>query len=100
MTCSRWCQTTTRPPAWSSSTTSLTLWHPRRFCWPCTLILRHRSGLQDTLVQVLLETMDLTRIRAVGPGALGELGQYLPATYFTCNAQNDTISTDFLLANA
>jgi hypothetical protein len=54
----------------------------------------------DMLVQVLLETMDLTRIRAVGPEALGELGQYLPATYFAFNAQNDTISTDFLLANA
>ena len=52
------------------------------------------------LMQILMETMDLTRLRAVGPEALGELGQYLPATYFAFNAQNDTISTDFLLANA
>ena len=36
----------------------------------------------QALAQVLLETMDLTRIRAVGPEALGELGQYLPALYF------------------
>jgi hypothetical protein len=49
---------------------------------------------------VLWETMDLTRIRAVGPEALGELRQYLPALYFAFNMRNDTISTDFLQANA
>ena len=54
----------------------------------------------QALVQVLLETLDLTRIRAVGLDALGELGQYLPALYFAFNARNDTISTDFLQASA
>ena len=54
----------------------------------------------QSLAQVLWETMDLTRIRAVGPEALGELRQYLPALYFAFNMRNDTISTDFLQANA
>jgi hypothetical protein len=54
----------------------------------------------QALVQVLWETLDLTRIRAVGLDALGELGQYLPALYFAFNARNDTISTDFVQANA
>jgi hypothetical protein len=48
-----------------------------------------------SLQQVLLETLDLTRIRAVDPDALGEVGHYLPALYFACNVANDTVSTDF-----
>jgi hypothetical protein len=44
---------------------------------------------------VLLETLDLARIRAVDPDALGEIGHYLPALYFANNAAGDTVSTDF-----
>ncbi|MFN0120728.1 MAG: hypothetical protein ACKV2V_09525 [Blastocatellia bacterium] len=50
----------------------------------------------DMLEQVLLETMDLMRIRAVTPDMLGELGQYLPALYFAFNAAGETVSTDFV----
>ena len=50
----------------------------------------------EALQKVLLETMDLVRVRAVGPEALGELGQYLPALYFALNLAGDTVSTDFL----
>ena len=32
---------------------------------------------------LLLQTLQLAKIRLVGPQALGELGQYLPATYLT-----------------
>ena len=35
-----------------------------------------------SLQQVLLETLDLARIRAVDPDALDEVGHYLPALYF------------------
>jgi hypothetical protein len=48
-----------------------------------------------SLQQVLLETLDLARIRAVDPDALNEVGHYLPALYFACNTAGDTVTTDF-----
>ena len=48
-----------------------------------------------SLQQVLLETLDLARIRAVDPDALDEVGHYLPALYFAFNLAGDTVSTDF-----
>jgi hypothetical protein len=48
-----------------------------------------------TLQQVLLETLDLARLRAVDPEALDEVGHYLPALYFAVNDAGDTVSTDF-----
>jgi hypothetical protein len=48
-----------------------------------------------SLQQVLLETLDLARIRAVDPDALDEVGHYLPALYFACNTAGQTVSTDF-----
>jgi hypothetical protein len=49
-----------------------------------------------SLQQVLLETLDLARIRAVDPDALGEVGHFLPALYLACNTINDgAVSTDF-----
>ncbi len=48
-----------------------------------------------SLQQVLLETLDLARIRAVDTDVLNEVGHYLPALYFACNVNGDTVSTDF-----
>ena len=48
-----------------------------------------------SLQQVLLETLDLARIRGVDTDALDDVGHYLPALYFACNTNNDTVSTDF-----
>jgi hypothetical protein len=48
-----------------------------------------------SLQQVLLETLDLARVRAVDPDALGEVGHYLPALYFAYNTAVDAVSTDF-----
>lgn len=48
-----------------------------------------------SLQQVLLETLDLARIRAVDPDALDEVGHYLPALYFAVNTAGATVSTDF-----
>lgn len=48
-----------------------------------------------SLQQVLLETLDLARIRAVDPDALDEVGHFLPALYFACNTAGHTVSTDF-----
>jgi hypothetical protein len=46
----------------------------------------------------VLEALDLAKLRAVDPDALGALGHYLPALYFAYNAggpQTDAVSTDF-----
>jgi hypothetical protein len=48
-----------------------------------------------SLQQVLLETLDLARTRAVDPVTLDEVGHYLPALYFAYNTLGDTVSTDF-----
>jgi hypothetical protein len=50
----------------------------------------------SSLLQVLQESFDLTRIRTVTPDLLEERGQYLPALYFALNPKGDTISTNFL----
>ena len=49
-----------------------------------------------SLQQVVLETLDLARIRAVDLDALDKVGHYLPALYFAVNSAGDTVSTDFL----
>jgi hypothetical protein len=46
------------------------------------------------LQRVLLETLDLARLRAVDAEALDSTGHYLPAAYLAFNASNDTVSTD------
>jgi hypothetical protein len=46
----------------------------------------------------VLEALDLAKLRAVDPDALGALGHYLPALYFAYNAggpQTDAVSVDF-----
>jgi hypothetical protein len=48
-----------------------------------------------SLQQVLLETLDLARMRAVDSDTLNEVGHYLPALYLACNTAGDTVSTDF-----
>jgi len=47
-----------------------------------------------SLNQVLLETLDLARLRAVDPASLGAIAQYLPATYLAFNADGDAVATD------
>jgi len=48
-----------------------------------------------SMQQVLLEALDLARIRAVDPEALDEIGHYIPSLYFAANSAGDAISTDF-----
>ena len=48
-----------------------------------------------SMQRVLLETLDLARIRAVDPDSLDEVGHYLPAVFVAANAAGDTVSTDF-----
>jgi hypothetical protein len=48
-----------------------------------------------SLHRVLLETLDLAKLRAIDAEALGEIGHYLPALYFGFNANDEVVSTDF-----
>jgi hypothetical protein len=50
----------------------------------------------DTLRQVLDETFNLARLRALDTESLGEVAQYLPALYMAFNAKDDAVSTDFV----
>ena len=55
----------------------------------------------DLLEAIVLETLDLARLRAVTPEQLAsqtDLDQVLPALYFALNLENDTVSTDFARA--
>jgi hypothetical protein len=48
-----------------------------------------------SLHRVLLETLDLAKLRAIDAEALGEIGHYLPALYFGFNTNDEVVSTDF-----
>jgi hypothetical protein len=48
-----------------------------------------------SLHRVLVETLDLAKLRAVDAEALGEIGHYMPALFFAFNTNNEVASTDF-----
>jgi hypothetical protein len=48
----------------------------------------------ESLRRVLVETLDLAKLRAVEPSLLGGVAQYLPASYVALNAAGDAVSTD------
>jgi hypothetical protein len=54
-----------------------------------------RAWTVADLHRVLVETLDLAKLRAVDTEALGELGHYLPALFFAFNPEDDAVSTDF-----
>ena len=47
-----------------------------------------------SLNRVVLETLDLAHLRAVGPEAVDAVGHYLPATMLAFNVDGDAVSTD------
>lgn len=48
----------------------------------------------ETLRRVLMDTLDLAKLRAVDLRHLGAAAQYLPALYLPFNANDDAVSTD------
>jgi hypothetical protein len=50
----------------------------------------------ETLRQVLMETLDLAKLRAVDTSLLGAAAQYLPGIYVPFNADDAAVSTDFV----
>jgi hypothetical protein len=49
----------------------------------------------ETLRRVLMETLDLAKLRSVDTGLLGGAAQYLPGLYFAFNTCDHAVSTDF-----
>ncbi|MBV9062277.1 MAG: hypothetical protein JOY77_05025 [Alphaproteobacteria bacterium] len=49
----------------------------------------------ETLRRVLMETLDLAKLRAVDTGSLGQAAQYLPGLYLALNTSDHAVSTDF-----
>jgi hypothetical protein len=47
------------------------------------------------LNRVLIETLELAKLRAVDPAALGDISHWLPALHFAFNVDGDAVSTDF-----
>lgn len=50
----------------------------------------------ESLRNVLSETLDLAKLRAVDPSLLGAVAQYLPALYVPFNSTDAAVSTDFV----
>jgi hypothetical protein len=49
----------------------------------------------ETLRRVLIETLDLAKLRAVDTASLGMAAQYLPGLYCAFNTEDHAVSTDF-----
>jgi hypothetical protein len=49
----------------------------------------------DTLVEIVGDTLDLAKMRAVDGELLGILGQLLPAIYLSANVKDETVNTSF-----
>jgi hypothetical protein len=59
---------------------------------PPTLVTERERWDLDSLIDTLNETLDLAKMRAVDLSLLGDLGQLLPAIYFTANENDDAIT--------
>ena len=59
---------------------------------------RQAAWSLDALEAVLLETLELAKLRLVDLDALGTGGALAPAAWFAYNTKDDTVSTDFTVA--
>jgi hypothetical protein len=87
-------------PSASETTAIAFQFDPPDVCAPQCLLLAvppvpGAEWTADTLLQVLDETRDLAKLRAVDIEALGETAQYLPALCLAFNAKDAAVSTDF-----
>ena len=65
---------------------------------PCCSRCRRRPDQAWTvgsLYRVLLETLDLAKLRAIDAESLDRAAHYLPGLYLAFNAKDDAVSTDF-----
>jgi hypothetical protein len=59
-----------------------------------------QSWTVATLNRVLMETLDLAKLRGVRHDQLGDLAHYVPATYLAFNLNADAVSTDLTALTA
>ena len=82
-------------------TTAITFqFNPPDACAPQSVLLAVPPAPEEawtvaSLHRVLVETLDLAKLRAVDAELLTNASQYLPALYFAFNAKDDAVSTDF-----
>jgi hypothetical protein len=74
--------------------------NPPDACAPQSLLLAvppvpDQAWTVASLHRVLVETLDLAKLRAVDAELLADASQYLPALYFAFNVRDDAVSTDF-----
>ncbi|MEO8333645.1 MAG: hypothetical protein ABI664_01645 [bacterium] len=83
-------------------TTALTFqYNPPDACAPqCVLLavppIPENDWTVESLHRVLMETLDMAKLRAVDPDLLGAVYHYLPGLYLAFNAKDDTVSTNFV----
>ena len=84
-----------------SETAAITFqYNPPDVCAPQSILLAvppvpDKAWTAWDLQRVLIETLDLAKLRAVDAAALTEVSHFFPATYFGFNADNAAVSTDF-----
>lgn len=85
----------------SKETTAIAFqFNPPDACAPQSILLAvppvpDQPWTVASLHRVLVETLDLAKLRAVDAEALGEIGHYMPALFFAFNTNNEVVSTDF-----
>ena len=85
----------------ASETTAIAFqFNPPDACAPQSVLLAvppvpGQAWTVASLLRVLVETLDLAKLRVVDAEALGDVGHYLPALYFAFNTNNEVASTDF-----
>jgi hypothetical protein len=84
-----------------TETTAITFqYNPPDVCAPQSILLAvpplpDKAWSGWDLQRVLMETLDLAKLRAVDPQALTEVSHFLPAMYFGFNTDNAAVSTNF-----
>lgn len=84
-----------------TETTALAFqYNPPDTCAPQSVLLAvppvpGQAWTVQSLHRVLVETLDMAKLRAIDTEALGEIAHYLPALFFAFNAKDDAVSTDF-----
>jgi hypothetical protein len=84
-----------------TETTAITFqYNPPDVCAPQSILLAvpplpDKAWTAWDLQRVLIETLDLAKLRVFDAAALTEVSHFLPATYLGFNADNAAVSTDF-----
>jgi len=85
----------------STETTAIAFqFNPPNTCAPQSVLLAvppvpDQPWTVASLHRVLVETLDMAKLRAVDAEALGEIGHYMPALFFAFNTNDEVVSTDF-----